>query len=251
MLLFDGSQVNFLIAFLGGVITFFASCLLPLVPTYLAYLAGIATTNQPASSKTKLYRREIFINGLIFTLGFIAVFVLLGAGSSSLGLLLGRHKLLFQRLGGAFFVLLGLFMLGIFRPAFLYRERKFSLPVKPTRFRQLNSLLVGLVFGFAWTPCIGPVLAVILFWASQATTVAIGTSLLLAYGIGLGIPFLIIALFFEKLAPLLKKTQPLGQKLHWLAAIVIIVMGILLAIGRVELVSVRLLQWLNFNTLAV
>ncbi len=249
--MFDGSQVNLLIAFIGGVITFFASCLLPLVPTYIAYLSGIATSRTIDDSHKKVFKRDIFINGLIFTIGFIFVFVLLGATTNTLGRFLGIYKPLIRKLGGFLFIIMGLFMLNIIKPHFLYQERKLRLSVSPTKFRKLNSFFVGLTFGFAWTPCIGPVLAVILFWAAQTETVWQGMSLLLAYGIGLGIPFLVVALFFEKISSKLVITKRLGRYLNLLAGIVILLIGALLILGKVELLSMWLLQFFNLNILAV
>ncbi len=249
--MFDGSQVNLLIAFIGGIITFFASCLLPLVPTYIAYLSGLTVSRTENDLGKVIYKRDIFLNGLIFTLGFIFVFVLLGATTNTLGRMLGVYKPFIQKAGGALFILMGLFMLKVLKPTFLYRERKISLPLSPTRFRKLNSFLVGLTFGFAWTPCIGPVLAVILFWSAQAESLFKGVSLLLAYGVGLGLPFLVVALFFEQIATKLSVTKKVGKYLNILAALVILLMGVLLILGRVELVSIKLLQFFNLNTLAV
>lgn len=249
--MFDGSQVNLLIAFIGGIITFFASCLLPLVPTYLAYLSGLVTSRTEDDSHKKIFKRDIFINGFIFTLGFIFIFVLLGATTNTLGRMLGLYKPLIHKLGGVLFIFMGLFMLKIIKPMFLYRERKISLPVSPTRFRKLNSFLVGITFGFAWTPCIGPVLAVILFWSAQADSLLKGISLLLAYGIGLGLPFLVVALFFEQISSKLSSTKKIGKYLNIIAAFVIIFMGFLLVLGKVELVSMTLLKFFDLNTLAV
>lgn len=199
-MVFDGSQINLFVAFIGGVITFFASCLLPLVPTYLAYLAGLGAKDdieQPSS----VFKRKIFVNGVFFTLGFILVFVLLGATVNTFGRQLNAYKGIIQQIGGIFFIFVGLFMLEIIKPLILLKELKLPLPKNPTRWQKVNSLLVGITFGFAWTPCIGPVLAVILFWASQAATLAQGVSLLFVYGLGLATPFLIIALGFESFAP--------------------------------------------------
>lgn len=251
MFVLDGSQVNLLVAFVGGVITFFASCLLPLVPTYLAYLAGIATSSDDTEAEKKLYKRSVFLNGLIFTIGFILIFVLLGATANTVGRVFASYKPVMQKVGGLFFIVMGLFMLEIIRPVFLYKERKLELPKNITKWKKLNSLLVGMTFGFAWTPCIGPVLAVILFWASQAQSLAQGVGLLFVYGLGLGLPFVIVALMFESIAPKLSKTTKFGHILQKVAAIVILIMGILLFLGKVELISVRLLQLFSLNTLSV
>ncbi|MDH5532986.1 MAG: cytochrome c biogenesis protein CcdA [Candidatus Pacebacteria bacterium] len=249
--MFDGSQVNLLIAFLGGIITFFASCLLPLVPTYLAYLAGIATSKQEEETDKSIFKRRVFVNGVIFTLGFIFIFVLLGATTQTLGILLAQYKPLIRKISGIVFVIMGLFMLDVIKIQQLYQERKFELPKSLEKYKELHSFLVGMAFGFAWTPCIGPVLAVILFWSAQATTVWKGMSLLLAYGIGLGLPFIITALFFESISTKLIKTRKFGKILHDISAVIIILMGILLFLNKVEIISIQLLQFFNLNTLAV
>lgn len=251
MITLDGSQVNLLVAFVGGVITFFASCLLPLVPTYLAYLSGIATSKNSSEANQKLYKRSVFLNGLIFTVGFIIVFVLLGATANTVGRVFASYKPFIQRLGGVFFIVMGLFMLEVIKPAFLYKERKLELPKKIIKWKKLNSLLVGMTFGFAWTPCIGPVLAVILFWASQAQSFVQGVGLLLVYGIGLGLPFVVVALMFESIASKLSKASRFGHLLQKVSAIVIVIMGVLLLLGQVELISVKLLQLFELNTLSV
>jgi cytochrome c-type biogenesis protein len=248
--MFDGSQVNLLIAFLGGIITFFASCLLPLVPTYLAYLAGIATSNQEETNKN-VFKRRVFVNGVIFTLGFIFIFVLLGATTQTLGILLARYKPLIRKISGIVFIIMGLFMLDVIKIQQLYQERKFQLPKFLEKYREIHSFFVGMAFGFAWTPCIGPVLAVILFWSAQAATVWQGMSLLLAYGIGLGVPFVVTAFFFETISDKLVKTRKMGRVLHHIAAFVIILMGILLFLNKIEVFSYTILNILNLDRFAI
>jgi cytochrome c biogenesis protein CcdA len=156
-----------------------------------------------------------------------------------------------QKVGGVFFIAMGLFMLEIVKPVFLYKERKIELPKNITKWKKLNSFLVGMTFGFAWTPCIGPVLAVILFWASQAQSLAQGVGLLFVYGLGLGMPFVVVALMFESIAPKLSKTTKFGHILQKIAAIVILVMGLLLVLDKATLISIRLLQFFGLNTLSV
>lgn len=249
--MFDGSQVNLFIAFLGGIITFFASCLLPLVPTYLAYLAGIATSKQEEEVDKSIFKRRVFVNGLIFTFGFIFIFVLLGATTQTLGVLLSQYKPLIRKISGVVFVLMGLFMLDVIKIQSLYQERKFQLPKSLEKYKEFHSFIVGMAFGFAWTPCIGPVLAVILFWSAQTDTVWKGMSLLLSYGIGLGVPFVITALFFESISTKLVKTRKLGKILHDVSALIIIMMGILLFFNQVEYFSYTILNILNLNKFAV
>ena len=249
-MIFDGSKVNLLIAFVGGLVTFFASCLLPLVPTYLAYLSGVTLSeNNPKSEKH--LKKSIFINGLIFTIGFIFIFVLLGAGINTFGRVFAQNRRVIQTIGGFFFVVLGLFMTGLIKPLALFKELKIKLPSNPTKWQKVNSFLVGLTFGFAWTPCIGPVLAVILFWASQAETLFQGVALLFVYGIGLGVPFLVIALGFEQLAPKLVKAKAFGKALHLISGLVIILMGFLLITGNVDAMSLTLIRIFGLDEHAI
>ncbi len=251
-MLLDGSNVNFLVAFVAGVITFFASCLLPLVPTYLVFLAGIATNAKKVDSSGRfLFKREIIKNSVLFTLGFIIVFVLLGATASAFGKYLSIHRNLIQAIGGIFFVIAGLFMLGFLKSDVLLKEHKADYSKYITKLKWLNALIFGATFGFAWTPCIGPVLAVILFWASQAESAINGTLLLLAYGLGLGMPFIFVGVFFEVLSPKLSKASKFGFYLNKVASIVIILIGILLILGKVQIVSFFLLELFGLNSLAV
>ena len=261
----DGSQVNLFIAFVGGLITFFASCLLPLVPAYLAFLSGDATTQKPDNNKSqqtrnqdssiknthKLITGRVFTTGLFFTLGFITVFVLMGATVNSIGLFLARYRPLLQKLGGLMFIALGFSLLEIFKPISLLQERKIDISKNLTKWKHLNAYLIGITFGFAWTPCIGPVLAVILFWASQTATIWKGIGLLTAYGIGLGVPFLVVALLFEAITPKLHKAQKAGAFLQKISGTVILAVGILLLLGKVDTVSIKLLQFVGLTRLAV
>lgn len=248
---FDEYNITILIAFTSGFITFFASCLIPLVPAYLAYISGITITKDlNKDSNNGFIQRDIFLNGLLFTFGFITVFVLLGALASSIGIKLLMYRTLIQKIGGIFFILMGVFMLELIKPMFFLRERKLTLPQGIRKWRRLNSFLVGMTFGFAWTPCIGPILAVILFWASQTATMLQGISLLVAYGLGLGLPFLLVAMFFETISPKLNKVTRFGYLLQKLAGLMIIVIGLLLIFNKLALFTLLLSKFINFDTLA-
>jgi cytochrome c-type biogenesis protein len=245
--LFDGSQVNLLIALLAGFITFFASCLLPLVPTYLAYLSGVSLNTHSDSQQ----KWQIFRTGLAFVIGFIITFIVLGLGLNQVSSALITYKVVIEKLAGILFITLGLFMLGIFKNKYLAQERKFNLHGKFQQSRLLHALLTGIAFGFGWSPCIGPVLAVILFWAAQAQSAIKGTMLLTAYGVGLGIPFLIIALGFEKIIPWLKKNQNISKWANYVSAIVIILAGIFLILGKFQEFSLFILYHFGLSELSI
>jgi cytochrome c-type biogenesis protein len=188
----------------------------------------------------------------MFVVGFLTIFVLLGVAASGLGRALALYKPLMQKVGGLMLIGMGLFMLRVIKPSWMFRELKIRLPSHQiVRWRKLSSWLVGTTFGLAWTPCVGPVLAVILFWASQTQTFWQGTWLLLAYGLGLGAPFLAVGALFEALTPRLIALNRLGNWMQKGSAVIILITGILLLTSKLEWLSIRLLKLFNLNTLAV
>lgn len=247
-MLLDGHTVTYSIALLAGIVTFLTSCFLPLVPTYLAYLSGLSLSSS-STTLSKPQRMHLFIHSLVFSLGFLVVFSLLGLAATSFGSLFNQYRPLFQKLGGGLLVAMGLFMLGFLKMDFLYQEKKFNLIRYPVKWHHVNSFLVGSTFGFAWTPCIGPVLAVILFWASQQQTVFMGVTLLIVYGLGMAIPFMVIGLLYDLFAHRLKTFTSLGHWLHIIAAYVIISTGILLILGHLEWLNLMLVKQIGLDAL--
>lgn len=239
--MFDGGSVSLGIAFLAGMLTFVAPCVLPVLPAYLSYIAGVGLQKKGANKS--LLKSNTFISSIFFVLGFLVVFVLLGLGASSAGILLNQYRRLIQTIGGVFFILLGLHFAGVFKIAFFSKYKKINLERHFTRFPKVNSFLVGLTFGFAWTPCIGPVLAVILFWASQAGTFWSGFWLLLSFGLGLGIPFIILSLFTESIMKRLRKASKAFYYAQVVAGLIIIVIGVLLIGNWLYLLTGPLLKF--------
>ncbi|MBT3249766.1 MAG: cytochrome c biogenesis protein CcdA [Candidatus Pacebacteria bacterium] len=244
--IFDGSQVNFLIAFLAGITTFFASCLLPLVPTYLAYLSGITLNDEHASQK----KWQVFKTGLMFVIGFIITFMILGLTANKFASVLHPYRQFIEKVAGVLFIALGFFMMGIFKNNLLSREKRFNVQGKFKKHRSLHAILTGIAFGFGWTPCIGPVLAVILFWAAQADSALKGTMLLTSYGVGLGVPFLIIALGFEKIIPWIKKHHQISRITSFISGLFILITGILLFTDQLQALSFYLLNFFNLSALS-
>lgn len=245
--LFDGSQVNLLVAYLAGFVTFFASCLLPLVPTYLAYLSGVSLHDQQAESK----RWQIFKSAFFFVVGFSLTFIILGATLNRFALVFSPYRTMIEKVMGGFFILMGLMMLGVFKTQFFSQEKKLDLRGWFTNNRALHAIITGVAFGFGWTPCIGPVLAVILFWSSQQASLLQGIALLSAYSIGLGTPFLLVGLLFEKVMPLLKKYKKISFYINIVSGVVIILAGLLIVFDQFSTLSMFLLHKLNFNGLSV
>jgi cytochrome c-type biogenesis protein len=177
------------IAFVAGLLSFLSPCVLPLVPSYLAYVGGSVGGSGGAGDGRRLL---VLRNSLFFVLGFSLVFVALGASASALGSLLLDYRYTLITVAGVLIVFFGLMMLGLFKLPIFYREFRF-------RFRgdaatPLGATLLGTAFGVGWTPCIGPVLGAILTLAGATGTLSQGVTLLAVYALGLAVPFLLAAL---------------------------------------------------------
>ncbi|MAA96687.1 MAG: cytochrome C biogenesis protein [Stappia sp.] len=180
-------------AFLAGLLSFVSPCVLPLVPPYLGFLAGVSLDELTGEGEKKADPRRIFFASLAFVLGFSTVFVALGASASFIGQFVTRHLDILGYVAGVAIILMGLHFLGVFRISLFYREARVHVERKPAGL--VGAYVIGLAFAFGWTPCVGPILASILFVAGSEETVLGGAVLLAAYALGIGIPFLAASLF--------------------------------------------------------
>jgi len=178
--------------FVQGMASFFSPCVLPLIPAYLTYLTGQSAEIMMQDPKA---HRSLILNGLFFVIGFSLVFVALGAAASGIGRFLMRNNQLFKQISGIIIIFFGLFHMGLIPIKFLNYERR--LDYTPRASGLLSSLLMGMGFSFAWTPCVGPVLSAVLVLAGQSSTIGDGIFLLSLYSLGLGIPFLALTVFIK------------------------------------------------------
>jgi cytochrome c-type biogenesis protein len=176
--------------FLAGLLSFLSPCVLPLVPPYLAYMTGASVAE--LTDEKRGADRRVLLAAAFFVLGFSTVFVLLGAGASSIGRVLRVYGDTLALVAGGVIILMGLHFLGALRIPFLYREARFQ-SAKPAGL--VGAYVMGLAFAFGWTPCIGPVLGAVMAVAGAQATVTSGMGLLAVYSLGLGLPFLLAALF--------------------------------------------------------
>ncbi len=228
------------LAFVAGLFSFLSPCVLPLVPTYLAYVGGSASGNANSARRTLVGR------SLLFILGFSLVFIALGASASVLGSVLRGHRDLLTVGGGVVVMLFGLVMLGVIRVPALYRDTR---PQYRGETRSpWGALLLGMAFAAGWTPCIGPILGGILTLAGAGGTLSHGVLLLLTYALGLGVPFVLAALALE---PFLRVSKRLRRYLPWIeraAGALLLVAGLLMVTGtytQINAVLVRLTpRWL-------
>jgi len=179
-------------AFLAGLLSFFSPCVLPLVPPYLAYMGGVSVT-QLRDGDGAGRRWHVLASALAFISGFSAVFVALGATASVIGKAVTAWLGVLGYVAGGLIVLMGLHFLGVVRIPLLERTARADVTEKPAGLA--GAFVIGLAFGFGWSPCVGPVLAAILLIAGAADSAGEGARLLLVYSLGIGVPFLIAAAF--------------------------------------------------------
>lgn len=219
----DSFFLNLLIAFFAGFLNFFFPCVLSVVPVQIAVLAGSGR-----DIKGGALRRRGFTNGLFFVSGFLLVFIALGVTVNTFSRALAPYRLPIVQAGGVLMVLIGLWILGIFKAPFFLRQFGFAPGRFLERWEKPRSFLLGLTFGFAWTPCIGPVLAVILFWASQSETFIQGFLLLGVFGMGIAVPFLVLSIFLDRVLPYFAGFGKFSRFAEGLMGLLIVLLGVLL-----------------------
>jgi cytochrome c-type biogenesis protein len=222
-------DIGLFAAALAGLLSFLSPCVLPLVPPYLTWLAGASLQEISGDAPPPGATQRAFMRALAFVLGFSFVFVALGASASFVGRVLSEHLGLLSRLAGAIIILLGLHFLGVLRIPFLYREARFGHGAQPGGL--LGAFLMGLAFAFGWTPCVGPVLASILLIAGAEDSVFQGAALLAAYAAGIGVPFLLAAIFVRPFLGFLARFRHYLGVIEKLVGVLLVVTGVLVFTG--------------------
>lgn len=223
------SNVSLLIAGLAGLLSFLSPCVLPLIPSYVGFITGLT------AEETTRRRHLVLAHAACFVAGFALIFVALGASASLVGGLFIRSQVWLARLGGVLVILLGLYLLGVIRPAWLLRERRLELVGKPAGL--LGSAVVGVTFGAAWTPCIGPILGAILTLAATQGSAGKGTALLAAYAAGLAVPFLLTALLLERFLAWFQRFRPYLPWVERTSGALLVLLGLLLLTDRFTLLA--------------
>lgn len=223
------NEVPILIAFSAGIVSFISPCILPLIPGFLSYLGGTSL------SESKNHRKEIFINSVFFVLGFSLVFSIIGILLSTLlSAFAFTAQTWMSRIGGAIIIFFGLYLTGLIKIGFLQREHKIKVTKKFSS-KYFTSFVFGSAFAAGWSPCVGAVLGTILGLA--ITSPATAFILLLAYSLGLGIPFLIIGLFTSQAANFINKYARLSIYINNAFGILLIIMGMLVYTQRLAELS--------------
>jgi len=221
------SAVSGSIAFVAGLLSFLSPCVLPLIPSYVGFLTGLSAEDMQRQRGTAVW------HALWFIAGFSLIFVILGATASALGSLAGRSQVWIGRTGGVLVILFGLYLLGVPGLGYLGRERKIAR--KPLGY--LGSAVVGITFGAAWTPCVGPILGAILTLAAARGSVGQGAALLAGYALGLAIPFFLTALALDRFLVWFQRFRPYIVWVDRVAGTLLILLGILLVTDRFTLLA--------------
>ena len=235
-------DVSIYMAFAAGLISFLSPCVLPLVPGYLSFISGVSFAeivekegNTPFLSKEK---RIIICSSIFFIIGFSAVFILLGATATWIGAFISSKISILTKLAGLVIIFFGIYMMGLIRPRFLYKEARFQ--IKDKRLGYVGAFLIGAAFAFGWTPCIGPILGGILTFAGTLENVNQGVLLLLMYSLGLGIPFLLTAIGINQFWRFFNRIKKYMRFVEVSSGVIMVILGFMIFTNKLVLIPAYL-----------
>ncbi|MEP3246781.1 MAG: cytochrome c biogenesis protein CcdA [Sneathiella sp.] len=235
------SEISYLAAVGGGIVSFLSPCVLPLVPAYICLVAGTSLDELEANMEEKQsINWKVVSMAFVFVLGFSTVFILLGAGASYINQILLQHLDIISKIAGAVIMVFGIHMTGILRIPLLYREARFNSVDKPQNW--FGAYVIGLAFGFGWTPCIGPILGTILALAASDSSLTYGVSLLGVYALGLGIPFLLAALAINPFLRFMRGFRRYFKAMEIGTGIIIFATGLLIFTGQFQVLAYWFLE---------
>ena len=236
-------ETSIIFAELGaGIASFLAPCVVPLVPAYMGMIAGDVSEKQAEGKKPK----TPVIPTLIFIAGFAAVFTSLGALVGALGIAKGDAQEVIKIVGGVIIIIMGLALLGLFKKVFGREKRLItSLPKLSPKLKLLRPFILGIAFGAAWSPCVGPLLGSALAIASRSGQVLEGSIYLFVYALGIGIPFLVVSLLLASYPSLIGKLANIAQKVEKYTGALLIILGLLLVANQYDLVTSTIAGWFS------
>jgi len=227
-------------AFLAGLVSFLSPCVLPLVPGYVSLISGVGV-EQLKTHESQLLRK-VMLNSIAFILGFSVVFIALGAVATEVSQMLSRYRSILAQIAGVVIILFGLHLTGVFKIKALYTDaRLHSVKGGSTAW---GAFVIGFAFAFGWTPCVGPVLTVILTFAAAQDSITKGVALLAIYSLGLAVPFLLTALGVERFLKFYSRFRAHMHAIEVASGALLVVLGVLLVIGRFTIIS-NYLSFLN------
>jgi cytochrome c-type biogenesis protein len=241
--MFDVSAVG---ALLAGLLSFLSPCVLPIVPFYLSYLAGVSMNHITADAAiSPAVRRRAVISAMLFSAGVITIFMGLGAGATVFGQLVRDWFGVLRYIAGGIVILMGLHFLGLIRLGFLNRQLRADVG-NTSNLSLAGAYLIGLAFAFGWTPCVGPVLAAILFTAGAQESASQGVWLLFVYGAGMTFPFIVAALFIGPFMGFMARFRHHLGKIEKAMGVLLIIFGVLIATSTINYIANWLLNTFPF-----
>jgi cytochrome c-type biogenesis protein len=235
------TEINVFVAFAAGVFSFLSPCVLPLIPSYLSFVSGVSLEDMRGAQAAARVRTRVVLNSVAFILGFSLVFVSLGASASFLGGLFLGYRDFIRIAGGLFVLLVGLYLIGLFKIAALDRYLQFNLKDKPAGY--LGSVLVGITFAVAWTPCVGPVLGAVLALAGASGEVGRGIFLLSGYAAGLALPFFLSALAVNSFIQFSQRFRRYIHAVHVMGGVLLVIVGVLLITDYMTFLNAYVLRF--------
>ena len=231
----QSDSIGLTISFTAGVLSFLSPCVLPLIPSYVSFITGLSLDDVQRS------RRITLVHSLLFVTGFTLVFLALGATATVMGRLLHQYRDWVGRIGGVLVIVLGLYLLGVFNIGALARERRVHIANKPLGY--LGTVFVGMAFAAGWTPCIGPILGGVLTYTASSADLNRGLLLLLAYSLGLAVPFLLAAVMIERFMTLFQRYRGALVWMSRASGVLLIAIGVLMITGSMTVLTAWLQQW--------
>ncbi len=225
----DGASLGITISFTAGLLSFLSPCVLPLIPSYVSFITGLSIDDVQRS------RRVTLSHSLLFIAGFSIVFLALGATATVLGQMFVRNREWVGRIGGVLVIVLGLYLLGAFNIGVFARDRRVHFANKPLGY--FGTFLVGMAFAAGWTPCIGPILGGVLTYTASSADLNRGLVLLLAYSLGLAVPFLLAALMIDRFMDLFQRYRGALIWISRASGVLLILVGILMITGSMTVLS--------------
>jgi cytochrome c-type biogenesis protein len=228
--------ISFLLAFFAGLISFVSPCVLPLIPGYVSFISGTTLNELDLKSKNFILKKS-----LSFSLGFSLVFISLGATATFIGSLLLHNSQILSIISGIVIIFFGIYLLELIQINFLNKNfGSYNIKYSNNLF---FPFMVGIGFGFGWTPCIGPILGSILAYASMENSIYKGVLLLSVYSLGLAIPFVVSSLIIKKFLIISKKSKSYLSKIKKFSGIILLITGILIVTGKLQTIGFYLIEF--------
>lgn len=231
----SSESVSYIVAFTAGFFTFLSPCLLPIIPSFIAYIAGVSFTDLKDAGGDKTVRWKTMAHSILFILGFSVIFILFGLTATAIGKALFQYQNLIRIAGGILIIIFGLYLTGVLKLDFLTKERRIDFKSKGASY--IGSFLVGVTFAAAWTPCAGPILGSILVLAGTKASMIEGAKLLGAYSIGIAVPFFIVGIAINSFTEYFNRFKKIMRIVNIVGGIFLIIVGVLVATNYLTVIA--------------